>query len=1290
MIFLTLFLCGIISSFAQTLNYFGQTVEMIDDNYFLLATSDTIPVDTTIVSLKYLEPINESSINSLVNSLNLSFLVGNNSLNYHYLLPDNASFDDIIASLNSSNLVASLNYSVFGEYHYITPNDPEYTDPLINYEQSEVYALMSVEDAWDYTTGDHSISIGVCDTGFDLDHEDIAVGYDTYTNYDYIHSTAFDVQNPTIGNVNDVHGHGTLVSSCISGKTNNNRGLAGIAGGWNDQGINMIVYKNNNYDGPPSSGYTSAGISQAILDGAKVINISAGFPDVGCFNSALDDAYEAGIVVVASSGNNGYNGIVYPASYQTTIAVGGTTINNQGNEVYWDITQYGSNYGIGLDFVAPVIGWGALKGGGYGHSMGTSFSSPYVAGVIGLMLSINPCLSPDNIKDILINTVDKINPNNNYTYTDGWNEYFGYGRINAKTAIEAVNNITIEGGETINSTSLYNSDYLYSTGDIIIETGGQLTISSTTSLYMSPNTKIIVKPGGELIVNGTIDVAVGCGNFWGGIEVWGDRTLAQIPYSNQGIAYLNSGSKIKNATCGILAGKEIPGGEYDLTKNGGIIFANGTTFENNITGAKLLEYPNTGVTINLSYFTLCDFITAKEMYWFYGLPKYHIFLSNVHGIDITGCTFKNDWNTYGTLTIPEYEEQGNGIYSIGSSFYLTDYEAATPQEEDKSNEFYNLFYGIHADGYSTYDILTVKNCDFSRCFRSAYVSEMSSPTFQLNRFSVPNVDDAYGIYIDHGSDFIIEENDFISSDYNAGQYGVIVYDNPYKNEIYGNSFKNFSYAFSSQGSALSIDEGVCLTCNYFDNNIEDIQVISTHGICEYQGNKDKPALNIFSTGVQNDWDLYNSGPNVIYSLPSNAQNNIRLIPDPITFLTVSLSTSATFSYTSSDVDCPSRIDDIGTVSENNAAISSMNTEIDAISQVILEETDGGDTETLDLEVLTATPEQSIEVYSDLMAEDEYLSETVLLTSAEKEVVLDNSQITDIFSNNPQSAKDIEILNKLNERSTPLSQSQWDAIILGQETIGSLESNRSDLQYLNKLKRHHNNNIIQIYKGENSQELDYNSIYQHLLNRDDLDIMYLVAITNLIEFGDLQACNSIINSIPVDYELNSYQETEHLHFIEFVQIVDDFYIGTDPSFPSQQQITILNTLISNKDRASIYAKNILIQHDDYIYQEPIDHDNTKSISEKWSPIINTDINNDRISVYPNPATTQVCLKSNTDSLEGCMIILSNLEGKKLFSKNIYESKSNVIINTGGFKPGTYNISVIKNNEIIYSKLISIIN
>lgn len=289
------------------------------------------------------------------------------------------------------------------------------------YQQYPYLDSLKTKDAWCITVGNPNIKVAIIDTGIDITHEDLGYGSDGYSNISY--TLGEDYTGSSNAHLYPIDGHGTAVAGIIGAKTNNGKGIAGIAGGNNSQGVTLIPYCVS------SSYHVRDAIYDATDKGAKVINISQEMNQMSSLDDAILYAYNHNVSIICSSGNNSSNYITYPASHEKTIAVGACL--NDGTR------KSDSQYGAGLDLVAPG---GFVKttilGGGYSQVGGTSFAAPHISGTIALMLSVDSLLTPYEIRTILHNTCKKI-PSYNYD-SSGWNEEVGYGLLNVKDAVAAV------------------------------------------------------------------------------------------------------------------------------------------------------------------------------------------------------------------------------------------------------------------------------------------------------------------------------------------------------------------------------------------------------------------------------------------------------------------------------------------------------------------------------------------------------------------------------------------------------------------------------------------------------------------------------------------------------------------------------------------------------------------------------------------------------------------------------------------------------------------------------------
>lgn len=295
-------------------------------------------------------------------------------------------------------------------------------DPYIVSGAAWQFQRVGADQTWDQVNNAAPVVVAVIDTGLNVNHPDlignIVAGYDFVTG------------KP---NVIDLAGHGTAVSGTIAAVANNGIGGAGISGLAN---IKIAPYRT----GGAYSGDTQldvAYICAALLKAAerpevKVINMS--FGGYGTFSSlavAVNEAVNAGKIVVASSGNEGesWNARVgqysYPASYDHVISVGAINKNN----VRASFSQYNDR----VDLSAP--GQSVLttsRSGGYEYASGTSFSSPIVAGACAVLVAADPSLNAQEVEAILKSTALDLG-------AAGSDPYYGSGLIQLNTAVASIN-----------------------------------------------------------------------------------------------------------------------------------------------------------------------------------------------------------------------------------------------------------------------------------------------------------------------------------------------------------------------------------------------------------------------------------------------------------------------------------------------------------------------------------------------------------------------------------------------------------------------------------------------------------------------------------------------------------------------------------------------------------------------------------------------------------------------------------------------------------------------------------
>ncbi|MBI5944987.1 MAG: peptidase S8 [Chloroflexi bacterium] len=286
------------------------------------------------------------------------------------------------------------NYSV--QAADVIPNDPGWgLQPGLN--------AIRAPQGWGLSTGSGNVTVAIVDSGVDMSHADLA-GKIT-GGYDFVN----DDNTPQ-----DDFGHGTHVAGIAAAQGNNGTGIAGVS--W---GAKVMPLKVLNSTGGGTYANVAAAIVWAADHGAQIINLSLGgaSPSV-TLEAAVVYAYNKGLLVVAASGNNGGNQVLYPARYPQVMAVGATNFSNQPASF--------SNYGPEVDVAAPGENIYSLAPGGYLTKSGTSMSSAHVSGLAAVLFSFT------NNAGVVRNTIEA-------TTLDvgpaGWDLYSGAGLIQMDSAI---------------------------------------------------------------------------------------------------------------------------------------------------------------------------------------------------------------------------------------------------------------------------------------------------------------------------------------------------------------------------------------------------------------------------------------------------------------------------------------------------------------------------------------------------------------------------------------------------------------------------------------------------------------------------------------------------------------------------------------------------------------------------------------------------------------------------------------------------------------------------------------
>jgi subtilisin family serine protease len=484
-------------------------------NEMIIKIKPEYNIDQILIDKNYKSTVNQYNKNQYLIKLN----------NYD----TNKTFN-LISSLSKDNRIEFIepNFLILNAFQ---TNDPFYSSQwAINnngYLGGISDADMDVYEAWTLSTGS-GIKVAVLDVGVDLVHPDLQANL--LPGYDAINGVSG-------GGYIGASYHGTPCAGIIGAVANNNIGISGVA--YNSKIIPIRV-------GTGTTITTSAaitGINWASNNGADVLSNSWRLGSVSeAVNNAINYAATSGrngkgCVVLFATGNEN-SSVSWPASNSQVIAVGASSQCDQrksltscDGETWW-----GSNFGENLDIVAPGVkiyttdissSAGYNTAGDYISDFnGTSSACPNAAGVVALILSVNPNLTGIQARQILESSTDKIS---GYVYSSSvsgqpngtWNNEVGYGRINAYKAVQMAqcmaSNAQISGNNIICNSETYlapvgGTSYNWTITEgasLVTLTGnGTASITLTAIPYLSGQVTLSLSMGNN------------CGNVIGTKNIW--------------------------------------------------------------------------------------------------------------------------------------------------------------------------------------------------------------------------------------------------------------------------------------------------------------------------------------------------------------------------------------------------------------------------------------------------------------------------------------------------------------------------------------------------------------------------------------------------------------------------------------------------------------------------------------------------------------------------------------------------------------------------------------------------
>ena len=511
--------------------------------------------------------------------------------NKQTFLVDLYGIDDI--AIKYANILYKSNKVVYAQpsfWRIIQPYSSFYRDQWGLNNTGQLGGIPGIDinapEAWGLATG-NGVKIAVVDEGIDLSHPDLFANL--LTGYDATDGQYGGINGGCKGN----DAHGTACAGIVAA-INNDIGITGIA--YNSNIIPIrIAYGNNGgwitYDTWIADGLNKA---QEEFKADVISNSWGGGSNSEIINSAIQNAVTngrngKGCIVVFASGN--YNGsIIYPANSNPDIlTVGAISLcGERKSPLSCDGEMWGSNYGKQLDIVAPgvLIPTTDIQGSfGYnpnnhihvnlgGNKVnsdytnrdytiwfnGTSSACPHVSGVAALVLSANPNLTGQEVRDIIEKTAQKVRPdlysyNSDQSHSNGtWNNEMGYGLVDAYAAVRMAKGL-------VAPADLYVRD---SVGDIGDEPSGFSRLWASPDIWIEDMAGNRVNPYGDDDYN----VCVRIHNRSDNASLGNERLLLNWAKAGIDLNWSGSWTGKEFFNCN---GKQVPKGGYVGDINGVVI-----------------------------------------------------------------------------------------------------------------------------------------------------------------------------------------------------------------------------------------------------------------------------------------------------------------------------------------------------------------------------------------------------------------------------------------------------------------------------------------------------------------------------------------------------------------------------------------------------------------------------------------------------------------------------------------------------------------------------------------------
>ncbi len=837
----------------------------------------------------------------------------------------------------------------------------------------------------------------------------------------------------------------------------------------------------------------------------------------------------------------------------------------------------------------------------------------------------------------------------------------------------------------VNGGNVYWTDLKIIDRDVIVQSG---TLTINCEVRFVNDCKIIVNSSANLkIDDGKLTNL--CTGQWAGIESQGDLRITD--------------SKIEHAVTAV-------------SRQGGYFRASNTIFENNMRDIEYLDKPASPI---IDIHNNCTF-RIKDSYRG-SVVRSRVTMWNSKAVFFNGCDFINEHtNPYQFGWYFPYDWQG--IYAVGSSFQTNKFNS-------KRCTFTNFSVGIRVATIGTAEAVNILNSDFNQNDIGVISEAFPNINIRDNKFNV-RWDNAFpryswyraGLYINSGSEFTVNNNEFTGYGNGAGQYtlGALISEtgedeNDIESNKYSNLYVGNRVLFKNKNNSSNDPMGLELLCNNHNGNVYDHSIETfgnpSGGFRLKQGNESNPDGNQFSNngGAPDIWMDMPDGFERFYQNPLILERSLALpyIPNtPHPFIqTISPNQATCIPFqmimgAQQSTELLSMLSDTTYATELSAeSIAALSQEFEATDTALKTAKtqhnnliDGGNRGDLLSNIRSRWHRDTAALRTNLLLQSPNLSTTVLLAIVQLGI-LKKQALMQIFFANPSACREPQFLRNL-QRDFP--NLLTDNEIQQLRTIPTGRSRRSQLEQTINAKSSQRASIAKIVLNHYlTQPEMYKPQLRYWWERlGSRHALYSLA-ESYIKESQSNRYETLMRNLNNDLAYSDDYVRENQDYIELYGIKSKILkSGRSLRQLNPSEIKSLRRIAQNtRADAAVQANNILCIAVGECKQFEIPRFSANQGTGQGIIMNNgtefSKIKENSFNVYPNPTSSSLTVDFDIQKefTEG-YINLIDLTGKTILTQKINNKQQRVIWQTGQLKAGLYFVILKVDNEIVYQNKVSV--